>query len=247
MLARETNRRMGAASPMRADAIELLHTVSRREGARLHLLTSPDDVDAAATILAAADRIRYLSPKLHGDMASELRWPDDPRPDAGIDVRSLELDPADLAVLEILRRPDVMDQLLRWNAGTALGADTRRRINASSGLAVISAPGTTLTDYAQGGSAVEAVWITAQQHGLAVQPIAPAFLYAVDAEDFRELSTPFERELQELQSEFVRLVEMPSGTLPALILRLTFSEPASVRSRRSLDRVSLLYGRERLR
>ncbi|MGA8331613.1 MAG: Rv1355c family protein, partial [Mycobacterium sp.] len=148
MLARETNRQIGTASPMRAETIELLHTVSQREGARLHLLTSRDDVDAAATILAAADRIRYLSPKLHGDMASELRWPGDPRSDTGIDVRSLELDPGDLAVLEILRRPDVMDHLLQWNAGTALGADTRRRIIASSGLAVIAAPGTTLTDYA---------------------------------------------------------------------------------------------------
>jgi molybdopterin/thiamine biosynthesis adenylyltransferase len=242
MLARETNRRIGVASSMRADTIELLHTVSQREGARLHLLTSRDDIDTAATILAAADRIRYLSPKLHGDMASELRWPNDQHSDTGIDVRSLELDPADLAVLEILRRPDVMDHLLHWNAGTALGADTRRRIIASSGLAVIAAPGTTLTDYARGGSAVEAVWITAQQHGLAVQPIAPAFLYAVDVEDFREFSTSFERELEELQSEFRRLVGMPAGNLPALILRLTFSEPASVRSHRSLDRVSLLYG-----
>ena len=242
MLARETNRRLGVASSMRADTIELLHTVSQREGARLHLLTSRDDIDAAATILAAADRIRYLSPKLHGDMASELRWTNDQRSDTGIDVRSLELDPGDLAVLELLRRPDVMDHLLHWNAGTALGADTRRRIIASSGLAVVAAPGTTLTDYARGGSAVEAVWITAQQHGLAVQPIAPAFLYAVDVEDFSELSTPFGHELQELQSEFRRLVGMPAGTLPALILRLTFSEPASVRSHRSLDRVSLLYG-----
>ena len=242
MLARETNRRIGVASSMRADTIELLHKVSRREGALLHLLTSRDDIDAAATILSAADRIRYLSPKLHGDMASELRWPNDQRSDTGIDVRSLELDPGDLALLEILRRPDVMDHLLHWNAGTALGADTRRRMTASSGLAVIAAPGTTLTDYARAGSAVEAVWITAQQHGLAVQPIAPAFLYAVAVEDFRELSTSFERELAELQSEFRRLVAMPPGTLPALILRLTFSEPASVRSRRSLDRVGLLYG-----
>jgi molybdopterin/thiamine biosynthesis adenylyltransferase len=247
MLARETNRQIGTASPMRAETIELLHAVSQREGARLHLLTSRDEVDAAATILAAADRIRYLSLKLHGDMASELRWPGDPRSDTGIDVRSLELDPGDLAVLEILRRPDVMGHLLQWNAGTALGADTRRRIIASSGLAVIAAPGTTLTDYARGGSAVEAVWITAQQHGLAVQPIAPAFLYAVDVEDFRKLSTPFERELQKLQGEFRRLVGMPAGTLPALVLRFASSEPASVRSHRSLDRVSLLYGRDRLR
>jgi hypothetical protein len=91
------------------------------------------------------------------------------------------------------------------------------------------------------------VWIIAQQHGLAVQPIAPAFLFAVDGDDFKELSTSFERELKELQSEFLRRVGMPAGASPALVLRLTSAEPASVRSRRSLDRVSLLYGRDRLR
>jgi hypothetical protein len=129
---------------------------------------------------------------------------------------------------------------MQWNAGSALGDDTRRRVTASSALAVIAAPGSTLTDYARGGSAAERVWITAQLHGLAVQPIAPAFLFARNAEDFQELSTPFALELRELQTAFQRLVAMPAGSVPALVLRLGFSDPASVRSQRSLDRVSLL-------
>ena len=83
-------------------------------------------------------------------MVSELRWPDDPCPETGIDVRSLELDPGDLAVLDILRRPDVMAHLAQWNAGTALGEDTRRRVVASCAVAVISVPGGALTDYARG-------------------------------------------------------------------------------------------------
>ena len=240
MLARETNRRMGTSRPIPADTIELLHTVSEREGAQLHLLTERDDIDTAATILAAADRIRYLTPKLHAEMASELRRPNDRLPDTGIDVRSLELDPGDLAVLDILTRPDVMAHLGQWNAGNALGEDTRRRVAASSALAVIAAPGGALTDYARGGSAAEAVWITAQQRGLSVQPISPVFLYARSVEDFSELSQSFAGELVELQREFRRLVGMSSDNAPALTLRLTISEPASVRSRRSIDRICLL-------
>jgi molybdopterin/thiamine biosynthesis adenylyltransferase len=240
MLARETNRRMGESHPIPADTIELLHTVCEREGAQLHLLTGQDDIGTAATILAAAERIRYLTPKLHAEMVSELRRPNDRFPDTGIDVRSLELDPGDLAVLDILTRPDVMAHLVQWNAGNALGEDTRRRVAASSALAVIAAPGGTLADYARGGSAAEAVWITAQQRGLSVQPISPVFLYARNVEDFSELSESFAGELVKLQTEFRRLVGMPSGRAPALTLRLAISEPASVRSRRSLDRICLL-------
>ena len=95
MLARETNRRLGTPRPIPADTIELLHAVAEREGARLHLVTEPDEIAGAATIFAAADRIRYLTPKLHAEMISELRWPGDPYPDTGIDVRSLELEPGE--------------------------------------------------------------------------------------------------------------------------------------------------------
>ena len=240
MLARETNRRLGRSRLIAADTVERLHTLAEREGARLHLLTGHDDIDRAATILAATDRIRYLTPRLHADMFSELRWPGDQHPDTGIDVRSLELGPGDLAVLDILRRPDVMAHLARWNAGTALGEDTRRRVLASSAVGVISVPGGTLTDHARGGSAVEAVWITAQQRELAVQPISPVFLYARDVEDLTELSTSFADELGKLQQEFRRLFGIPAGAFPALVLRFAVGGPASVRSRRSFDRICLL-------
>jgi hypothetical protein len=173
-------------------------------------------------------------------MVSELRWPGDKHPDTGIDVNSLELDPDDLSVLDILRRPDVMANLARWNAGTALGEDTHRRVLASSAVAVISVTGSGLTDYARGGAAVEAVWIGAQQCGLAVQPISPVFLYARDAGDFAELSASFADELHDLQRRFRKLVETPAEASPALVLRFAVSDPTSVRSRRSLGRVCLL-------
>jgi hypothetical protein len=240
MLARETNRRVGMSRAIPADTIELLHTVAEREGAQLCLVTEPDDIAGVATILGAADRTRYLTPQLHAEMISELRWPGDPCPDTGIDVLSLELEPGDLAVIDILKRPDVMAHLAQWNAGSALGEDTRHRVSASSALALISVAGGTLTDYALGGSAAEAVWIVAQQRGLAVQPVSPVFLYAHGAEDLTELSASFADELGRLQQEFARLVRLPDDHFPVLVLRFAESDPASVRSRRSLDRIRLL-------
>ena len=240
MLARETNRRMGTPLPIAADAIRQLYSVAEREGAQLRLLTGRDDIARAATIIAAADRARYLTPKLHAEMVSELRRTGDRHIDTGIDVRSLELDPGDLALLDLLTRQDVMACLAQWNAGTALGEDTRRRVLASSAVAAISVTKPALADYARGGSAAEAVWITAQQHGLAVQPISPVFLYASDAEDLNKFSLSLADELSELQQSFRELLGIPADEVPALVLRFTSSRPASVRSRRSFDRVRLL-------
>jgi molybdopterin/thiamine biosynthesis adenylyltransferase len=240
MLARETNRRPGASRPIPTHTIEPLRSIAEREGAHLHLITEPSEIDYAATIFAAADRIRYLTPRLHEDMVSELRWPGDPSPETGIDVLSLELDRGDLAVIDILKRPDVMAHLAQWNVGAALGADTRHRVLASSALAVVSVPGCTLTDFAHGGSAVEAIWIAAQQCGLSVQPISPVFLYARDADELAGLSPAFADELENLRKAFRELAHTPSGSFVALVLRLAFSGPTSVRSRRSIERVRLL-------
>ncbi|ODQ84809.1 Rv1355c family protein [Mycolicibacterium holsaticum] len=232
VLRRETNRRPAKHDPIAPHTRELLRAAAQREGARLEILSTAEQLDAAARILAAADRIRYLTPRLHAEMISELRWPGDPSPDTGIDIRSLELPQGDLVMLDILRRPEVMAQLAAWDGGTALGDDTYDRVTACSALGVVSVQGHRLVDYARAGSAVESVWVTAQQQGLGVQPVSPVFLYAVDAEDLRALSAAFIKELAELQYTFRELANTEPTESQALILRFADVPSPSVQSRR---------------
>lgn len=236
MIRRETNRHHGSPRAVDAATIEALGDAANRECARLHLITGRDEIERAATLLAASDRIRYLTPHLHREMMSELRWPGDADPDTGIDVRSLELDAGDLALLDILRREDVMAYLARWNAGGALGEDTRDRILASSALAAITVRGRELRDYARGGAAVELVWIIAQRLGLAVQPVSPVFLYAHNRAEFDQLSPQFADELMQLERNFRALAEITKDEAAVLLLRFTAAPPASVPSRRSVER-----------
>lgn len=237
MLTRESNRHHGTPKPLDDATVTQLTAAAEQYGARLHLFTQRGDIAHAATILAAADRVRFLTPRLHREMISELRWPGDEDPDTGIDVRSLEFDPGEMAVLDVLRRPDVMEQLAEWDAGSALGDDMRDRVLASSALAVVTVPGNDLRAYAVGGTAVEAVWITAQQRGFGVQPVSPVFLYAHTASELEELSAPFATELAQLQSEFNTLTHLQPGESIALVLRLAVAPPASLSSRRSISRV----------
>ncbi|MGE2725993.1 Rv1355c family protein [Mycolicibacterium pulveris] len=232
MLQRETNRRQAEPVPISADVVELLAAAARREGARLELLSAPEQLATAARILAAADRIRYLTPRLHAEMFAELRWPGDPSPDTGIDVRTLELPESDLVMLDILRRPEVMAHLAAWGGGAALGDDTYDRVTRAAALGVVSMPGSELVDFARAGSAVEAVWVTAQQQGLGVQPVSPAFLYAVDAQDLQGLSPAFSEELADLQYNFRMLAGTEPAESQALILRFAHAPRPSVQSRR---------------
>jgi hypothetical protein len=232
MIQRETNRHLGLRADIDPAVTSMLTAAADAEGARLHLLDTPGKLDAAASILAAADRIRYLTPHLHAQMIDELRWPDDPFPNTGIDVESLELDDADVVLLDILRRGDVMADLARWDAGTALGDDSHTKISEASAVGVISVRGDTLVDYARAGSAVESVWIRAQQHGLAVQPVSPAFLYANNEVEFTTLSPPFANDLARLQYTFRNLVSAHAAESLALVLRFSRAPRSSVVSRR---------------
>jgi molybdopterin/thiamine biosynthesis adenylyltransferase len=239
MLRRETNRRRGDRVPIAASTLQLLASTASDEGARLQILSESAEVDRAATILGAADRIRYLTPRLHAEMFAELRLPGDPSQESGIDIRSLELDTTDLIMLDILRRSEAMAYLATWGGGSALGEDTYGRVTASAAVGVISVTGHRLTDYARGGSAVESVWITAQQHGLAVQPVSPVFLYAHDDDDLRALSPPFAGDLGDLQYNFRKLANTEANESQVLVLRFSRAPRPSVASRRrGLHRVS---------
>lgn len=113
----------------------------------------------------------------------------------------------------------------------------RDRVLASSALAVVTVTGADLRAYAAGGSAVEAVWIAAQEQGFGVQPVSPVFLYAHTAAELEELSAPFAAELGELQREFNALMGLQPDESIALVLRLAVAPPASIPSRRSISRV----------
>lgn len=232
MLHRETNRHQARRPPVSPDVLGHLAAAADREGARLAVLSGAEQLQAAARILAAADRIRYLTPRLHAEMIAELRWPGDPSPDTGIDIRSLELRQADLVMLDILRRPEVMAHLAAWGGGAALGDDTHDRVAGCGALGVVCVQGRRLVDYARAGSAVEAVWVAAQQQGLGVQPVSPAFLYAVDEADLRGLSPAFTEELAELQYNFRKLAGTEPTESQALILRFAHAPRPSMRSRR---------------
>ena len=210
--ARASNRHIGLRTTVDDAVLRRLGDSVAPYGAGLTTVVDSDDLAQIAELLGESDRLRYLTPHLHGEMMDELRWPESADPQRGLDVRTLELDESDLAKLEVAKRADVMQKLADWNVGRALGEPTRDRILASSAVAVVTAPDRTPAGWIQAGQAVEAFWIAAQAAGLAVQPISPVFLFAESAEEFRELSPPYADDLAVLAESFRSVVGLPRRT-----------------------------------
>jgi molybdopterin/thiamine biosynthesis adenylyltransferase len=236
---RAANRRMGNPTSIDEATLVALGRGVEREGARLRLVTGRDQIDELAVLLAESDRLRFLIPQVHQEMLSELRWPGRDSLEEGMDVRTLEMDPGSLSALELLSRADVMEHLVDWRAGDALGLRTRAMVSSSSGLAIITVPRADPTWYVRGGAAIERFWLSAEMHGLAIQPVSPLFLYATDEKDLVGLGG--ERhldEMYELSQRFNKVWDLEDGETMAMVMRVIHAAPPSVRSvRRPLHEV----------
>ena len=231
LLSRSSNRRIGQPSPVAPETVSTLTRGVEREGAQLHFTTERERIKAGAELLAASDRLRFLLPTVHHEMLSEIRWPGRDSLDEGLDVRTLELDPGGYAALDILGRPDVMEHLSDWRAGSALGMRMQASVMTSSALAMITVPRADPMWYLRGGSAMERFWLTAEMHGLAVQPASPVFLYAVDESDMRTMAG--ERYLDEmfnLSERFHDFWGLSDGETAVMVFRVFQAPPPSVHS-----------------
>ena len=230
---RAANRRMGQPAAIDSVTLQLLTRAVEREGAQLRLLTERPKIERLGELLAESDRIRFLTPALHREMFSEIRYPGRDAVDQGIDIRTLELGPSELASLELLARPDVMAHLADWRAGQALGLRARAGVGTSSAMAAIVVPRADPIAYVRGGSAVERFWLTSEVQGLAVHPVSPVFLFAIDEEE--RLGLVGERNidaLAEMTNRFNDLFELSDGERVALLLRVLHAAPPTVLSAR---------------
>ena len=233
MLNRSTNRKKGTPAQIDMAILERLVRAGEAEGCGLRMLTDRAPLEVAAEVLAETDRMRFLTPEIHREMMNELRWPGRDSIDTGIDVRTLELDGADLAALSLARRADVMKQLADWDAGSALGDHTRASVSSSSALVAVTAPGTGPADFVRCGGAVMRTWLAAEAAGLSVHPVSPLFIYAHGQENFHALvGARFAGRLASLASTFRSLLGVTPDEQLGLVLRLSHASAPSVRSRR---------------
>lgn len=229
---RRTNRGTAEPAGLGDALVRALERSAAAEGGRLRIFVDPAHRSEIGGLLGAADRMRYLDPTLHAEMMGELRWPGEDMA-LGLDVRTLQLDRGDLAKLAVARRPDVMALLAAWGTGNALGEPTRDRVRDSSAVLVVTVPGHELVDYVRGGMALERVWLTAEHHGLGLQPVSPVFVYARDQADDAALVAAAEAPaLRHLAEAFSATTGIERQESLVLVLRLTHAPSPAVRSRR---------------
>ncbi len=231
LLSRAANRRMGQPAPLVASQLEMMARGVEKEGAQLRVVTERDRIIKLGALLADADRMRFLIPEIHSEMMSEIRWPGRDSLEEGLDVRTLEMDPGSLGMMQLLGRSDVMDNLRDWRAGRVLGLRTQAAINSSSGLMVVTVPRAEPHWYVRAGAAMERLWLLGESLGLAMQPVSPLYLFATNEEEMVELGG--ERRLNELSDhseQFRDVWDIDDTEALGMVFRVFHAEAPSVHS-----------------
>jgi molybdopterin/thiamine biosynthesis adenylyltransferase len=235
-----SNRRTGASKPI---AEEELARLARRGAPLDTRVLAGDALVELGTALGALDRVRFLSPRLRRDLMGELRFTASEAQASrdGIDVASLELEGADLAAMDVLRTGAGMDLLAALDRGRGLGNPARDAFAGSAGAIVLRAADVDRAGLVDAGRGLMRLWLEATRRRLAIHPWGSPFLFQRLLEDAASLDGWERAALTDAADAFGRVVGLDRDRPVLLILRVSRSEPPSVRSlRRPVDDVLAL-------
>lgn len=206
------------------------------KGAQLQLLQGSTQLNKIGDILGQGDRVRFLNKQLHGEMMSEVRWSEQEtlKTRDGIDLETLELTPADRAGILLCRSWPAMNLLSRLGGGVALEKISKKAVQHSSAVGLLTMPESGHQDFFQGGRALQRFWLTATELGISLQPMSSLpYLFARLVRGAGEgLPDQQRRELEKLRIKYEELFSLSPQNAEVLLFRLSFADPGSARSLR---------------
>jgi hypothetical protein len=170
--ARCTNRRPYSRVSLTAETVTALQNIALPSGARLHLIQDRRAIASVARQAAAIDSIIFNHKQLHFNLFRWLRWDDRSVETSkdGLPLKSLELKSLDAFFLRCMAWWPFQRICNLIGVNHVIGLINSRLLVNAGALAAITMDVTTPEAYIQGGQAMERVWLSATNLGLAVHP-----------------------------------------------------------------------------
>ena len=243
---RFTNRNPGNKEEINKNKLDKLRkSVSSVKGAELIIKDNPEDIQKIASILGVCDRIKLLYEPSHFEFFSKLRWSNDEcaRSGDGVHIDSMGLSPAEIIMLKMIKKQDVIRFLSNLKGGQALEFSARHSISSSSAIGLITVPNFTPLNHVLAGKATQRMWLTATKSGIALQPLQTTITQFIHLENgnVNGMQNYMENELAEQYNEFKLLFNGNEKKSAAFLFRLSNAEQPTIRNyRKQLEKVLFL-------
>jgi hypothetical protein len=177
---RQTNRKFYEKRALPSPVLRDLHEcMSDFSGVTLHFITAPHDLRQVAKMVFKVDRIRTEHRPLHEHLCKMVRYSqeDAAGKQDGLPLKNLEAGLAGEIFLKATRPWWVMNLANKVGLGKMVALHAYQGIVNSSGVALLTVNGTETKDFLSGGQALERIWLTITQKGLAMQPMTAITLF----------------------------------------------------------------------
>ncbi|MES2653949.1 MAG: Rv1355c family protein [Bacteroidota bacterium] len=235
---RGTNRKVETRQLLSPDKLEALNKeIASLNGISLKWISDTNDLTKAAEIITTTDMLRVLHPQGHYDLfVKELRWNKEQTESTadGVDIETMESSASDRAGLLLASDEKAIAYLRNWNMGTGFKKISAKGVINSSAIGLITASSDEAMSYINGGSALQRVWIKANQSGLCFQPIsASLFMFARLANENESTFNKHSKALMlKMYEEFKALWQLNSKETAIFMFKLHIAGEPTARSLR---------------
>jgi len=242
---RYTNRNISERKALKKEDLSYLDKiVSSVNGAKLLLFEEAGQIEELKKVLAEVDKLFMTNKQGHTHFIHEIRWS---KKEAeitrdGIDINTLDLTPSERAGLILTRNWNVTKHIKKWNLGKEFGKLSKKAVDASGALGMITMPAFDLNHCFDGGRAVQKVWLGATHKGIAFQPMSiSTFLFSKvgdnnfeDIEDIREETSVLYQRLRDICG-------LTDGQKDVFFFRLAIAEEPQIKSLRRTVKDVLMF------
>jgi nitroreductase len=239
---RTTNRRRDGRQPIEPRPLATLKDCADEGGARLQWVTDDAGLTEMAALMGACDRISNLNEAIHREVMHGFRWTREEveQHRDGLDVATMELTASERAGFWLLSKWAIMARLKAVGGGIALEDLAKQCVASSSAIGLLTTRGTAPADYFRGGRALQRVWLTATQYGLALQPWTglPYLFARVERGQGDGLAAEEIAELRKLRQRYLERFTVAKDEAEVLLFRLgQAAAPTAISLRRPIDQV----------
>lgn len=241
---RITNRTLGKRISLPKETIHYFKKmVGTIDGAKLHLFTSPEQMDSLKEVITEIDRLFLTNPIGHAHFKAEMRWNEEEVTATrdGIDLDTLDITPTEEAGLIVSKNWAVTKHLKDWNLGKGMGKISAKAIDSSSALGVITLPKLPHENFFAGGRAVQRLWLAATAQKIAFQPMSiNTFLFSRIKDNNFEHFEDIKEQLILLRHQFEQITQITDQEKDIFFFRLSkANEPKTKSLRRNLEYIIL--------
>lgn len=242
---RLTNRNLSNSTPLKEeDEKYFFDVVQSVNGAELKLFKEPNTIEQLKEVLAEVDKLFMTNKAGHTHFIHEIRWNKREVEETrdGIDINTLDLTPTERAGLIVSKNWNVTKHIKKWKLGNEFGKLSKKAVDSSSALGMITMPSFNSENFFDGGRAVQKLWLTATDRGIAFQPMSiSTFLFAkVGDNNFDDIEEI--KEEMTLQYNTLKQVSgMSNNQKDVFFFRLAVAEQPKIKALRRHVEDVLMY------